>query len=136
MLYLDSVYGTKTKINGPDLAKQFTRLQQAGELLKKWRTTPFNLETFREEMQIWEVFAGEAPYIAGSTTSLADFAFFPVLEEIRKDWSNIEGFDNLVKYYQSMRDRETAVKILGSREDAVDLLTEKTKELWVGKTKA
>lgn len=136
MLYLDSVYGTKTKNNGPDLARQFTRLQQAGELLKKWRSTPFNLEKFREELQIWETFAGEGPYIARIAISLADFAFFPVLEEIRKDWSNIEGFDNLMTYYRTMRDRETAVKILGPREDAVDLLAEKTKELSVGNTKA
>ncbi|KUJ18145.1 Isochorismatase hydrolase [Mollisia scopiformis] len=120
MLYLDSVYGPKPVVNGPDLAKQFTRLQQAGELLKKWRTAPFDLEPFRQEMAIWDAFATEASYIAGSGLSIADFALWPVLEEIRREWKDIEGFDNIVAYYDRVRNRDSVVKVLGAREQTND----------------
>ncbi|KAE8452911.1 hypothetical protein EG329_013183 [Mollisiaceae sp. DMI_Dod_QoI] len=120
MLYLDSVYGAKAANNAPNLAKQFTRLQQAGELLKKWRTVPFDIESFRYEMEIWETFAKEGPYMAGLSISLADFALWPVIEEIRREWKSIEGLDNIVLYYNRMRDLESVVKVLGPREDTID----------------
>lgn len=116
ILYLDSVCGPKISANGPDLAKQFTRLQQANELLRKWHIKPFVRSTFRAEIGFWDSFAKEGPYIAGSTISIADFAVWPVLEIIKQEWKTIEGLDHLVKYYDQMRDREAFVKVLGPRE--------------------
>jgi len=81
MLYLDAIYGLKSKAAAKsqvDLARQFTRFYQAEELLRKWRAVPFSAKPFRRELQLWDAFAQEAKFIAGSTVSLADFALFPI----------------------------------------------------------
>jgi len=116
ILYVEAVYGLQSKTlakSRVDLARQFTRLQQCEELLRKWRATPFRVKPFRHELELWEVLAGEADYIAGSTISLADYAFWPILEDIRNEWRDKIGYDNLVRYYHRIKDRDSIVKALG-----------------------
>ena len=117
MLYLDCVYGAKSAMKPKiDLARQFTRLQQTGELLTKWRTTPFSLKPFRRELQLWETFAAEGPFIAGEKLSLADYALWPLLDEIHGEWDTFDGLKNLAAYYARLSEPGTLVKALCSEE--------------------
>jgi len=116
MLYLDTVYGSRSNTVGKsqvDIARQFTRFQQCGELLKKWRATSFSVKPFRRELELWENFSTEASYIAGPTVSLADYALWPVLQNIGSEWKNQVGFDNLFVYYCRMRERDSIIEVFG-----------------------
>jgi len=120
MLYLDAVYGpmANKKSKSPlELAKQYTRMYQSADLLKLWKTDPFSVKPFRREMDMWESFAKEdSKFIAGSSISLADFAIFPVLLYIQKEWHDVSGVDNLNNYCCMLRHRDCAVKVLGPME--------------------
>lgn len=123
MLYLDAVYGpmaNKKVKSPPELAKQYTRMYQSGDLLKLWKAEPFSVKPFRRELEMWESFAKEeSKFIAGSSISLADFAIFPVLLKIH-EWDDLTGFDNLAAYSCRLRHRDCTVKVLGpmARKDA------------------
>jgi nicotinamidase-related amidase/glutathione S-transferase len=119
MLYLDTVYGFKSATKSQiDLARQFTRFQQSGELLKKWRATPFSLKPFRRELQLWEAFATEGSFIAGERISLADYALWPLLDEIHGEWDTFDGLENLAIYYNRLKELGTFVKALGVKEES------------------
>lgn len=123
MLYLDAVYGPKSGAapkSQVDLARQFTRFQQCGDLLKKWRAVPFSVKPFRCELELWESLATEAPFIAGSTISLADYALWPILDEIAGEWGDCAGTENLGAYYKRLKERDTIVKALGHKGESVD----------------
>ncbi|KAK0102420.1 hypothetical protein ONS95_006040 [Cadophora gregata] len=120
MLYLDAVYGSKC--NSPpksqvDIGRQFTRLQQSVALQKRWRAQPFNVKPFQHELKSWEAYAREAPYIAGSTISVTDFAVFAIFEEIRNEWKNAEGVHNVVAWYFRIRYRESVMKVMGRLDE-------------------
>ncbi|KAH9209325.1 hypothetical protein DL95DRAFT_27004 [Leptodontidium sp. 2 PMI_412] len=120
MLYLDAVYGSKSSTTPRaqvDIGKQFTRLQQSDLLLRKWRAQPFNVKPFQRELKLWEGYALEAPYIAGSTISLTDFAVFAIIEEIRAEWKNAEGVHNVVAWYFRIRYRENVMKVMGPLDE-------------------
>ncbi|KAH7351121.1 hypothetical protein BKA65DRAFT_396972 [Rhexocercosporidium sp. MPI-PUGE-AT-0058] len=122
MLYLDAVYGSKSNTTPRaqvDIGKQFTRLQQSDSLLKKWRAQPFNVKPFQRELKIWEGYALEAPYIAGSAISLTDFAVFTIIEEIRSEWKNAEGVHNVVAWYFRIRYRESVMKVMGPLDETL-----------------
>ncbi|KAE9375566.1 hypothetical protein N431DRAFT_480847 [Stipitochalara longipes BDJ] len=122
LLYLDAVYGpvaNKKPKSPPELAKQYTRMYQSGDLLELWKADPFSVKPFRRELEMWESFAKEeSTFIAGSSISLADFAIFPVLLKIQKEWDNFTGVDNLADYCCMLRHRDCAVKVLGPMERA------------------
>ncbi|KAI9055884.1 hypothetical protein LZ554_000822 [Drepanopeziza brunnea f. sp. 'monogermtubi'] len=117
MLYISSVYGPSSSIPPPtspvDLARQFTRLQQSSELLRKWRARPFHVKPFQKEFKLWEGYALEAPYMGGERPTLADFALFPIIEEIKSEWENAEGFLHLATWYLRMRLREAVMRVMG-----------------------
>ncbi|KAL2071307.1 hypothetical protein VTL71DRAFT_12542 [Oculimacula yallundae] len=120
MLYLDAIYGSKTyptRRSQVDIGKQFTRLQQSVSLVKKWRAQPFNVKPFQHELKIWEAYALEAPYIAGSTISVVDFAVFATIEEIRQEWKNAEGVHNVVAWFFRIRYRESVMKVMGELDE-------------------
>jgi glutathione S-transferase len=123
--YLDAVYGplanNKAK-SQTELAKQYTRIYQSGDLLKLWKAEPFSVKPFRRELEMWEIFAKEAFYIAGPTVSLADYALWPVLAHIQTEWGNFKGFDHLIAYCCMMRKRDSAVKVLGPAKGDGNLL--------------
>ncbi|TVY32126.1 DNA oxidative demethylase [Lachnellula subtilissima] len=114
MLYLDSVYDQNS---GPrsqtDLARQFTRLQQSGELLNIWRAEPFSAKPFKRELELWDAHSAEAEFIAGSTISVADFALWPILNEISIKWPEFGGNENLTKYFDFMKKQDCVVKGAG-----------------------
>lgn len=114
MLYLDSFYGQNS---GPrsqaDLARQFTRLHQSAELLNKWRAEPFSAKPFKRELELWDTHAAEAEFIAGSTISVADFALWPILNEVSIAWPEFGGSENLTKYFEFMKKQDYVVKGAG-----------------------
>jgi nicotinamidase-related amidase/alkylated DNA repair dioxygenase AlkB/glutathione S-transferase len=115
--YLDAVYGPSTNkkaMSPPELAKQYTRMHQSGDLLELWKREPFSVKPFRHELEMWNAFAKEGKkFITGSEISLADFAVFPVLLKIQEEWDNFVGFDDLAAYACTMRARNSSIKVLG-----------------------
>jgi nicotinamidase-related amidase/alkylated DNA repair dioxygenase AlkB/glutathione S-transferase len=115
--YLDAVYGPSTNKKAkspPELAKQYTRMHQSGDLLDLWKREPFSVKPFRHELEMWDAFAKEGEkFITGSEISLADFAVFPVLLKIQDEWDNFGGFDDLAAYVCTMRQRNGSIKVLG-----------------------
>ena len=118
MLYLKVVYGVKlagaVHKREVDLARQFTRFQQCNELLQKWRAIPFSVKPFRCELELWNTYAAEGDFIAGSAISLADYCLLPVLNDIAKEWADCDGLTALSIYYHRSLERDT-IKALGFR---------------------
>lgn len=118
MLYLDAVYRPNSgaaKKSQVEIARQFTRFQQSAELLKKWRAQPFSVKPFRRELELWEAFATEGPFIAGETISLADYAVWPLLHEIQGEWDDFDGLEGLGAYYERLKESTTFMKVLDVR---------------------
>ncbi|KAF6823816.1 isochorismatase [Colletotrichum plurivorum] len=125
MLYLDAVHGsTKSgaaSLSQPDLAKVLNRFQQGLLLLDKWRRLARDergqLESHfcKKELAVWDGFAAEADFIAGSTVSLADFAVWPVLHHIVEEYgiSSLNSRNTLKEYYERVRAREPTLTLLG-----------------------
>ncbi|KAI0376896.1 hypothetical protein F5Y04DRAFT_273449 [Hypomontagnella monticulosa] len=118
MLYLERVYGRNEEGDLPrrDLAKAFSRFQQGLNLLEKFRSST-DIKTFKAELNIWEGYAKEGDdFIAGSTMTLADYAFWPVLNDIIRVPGQCEfgggGFPNLRQYHERIRTRECGRKVL------------------------
>jgi nicotinamidase-related amidase/alkylated DNA repair dioxygenase AlkB len=131
MLYLDAVYGSKAdaaKKASSDLARIFTRFQQTDELLKKWRKPEFSVKPFRKEMELWDGFATEGPFIAGESITLADYAFWPLLVEIQTEWDDFDGLGNLAAYYARLRSLGSFSKAQGTREGQESKVEEQQRE--------
>lgn len=113
LLYLDASYGTGQDTKSQvQKARQYTRLQQADAVLQSWCAEPFSVKPFRRLLALWDIYASEDLFIAGPTPSVADFAFWPVLHEMVKEWG--EGIDspNLQAYYDRMLQRESVQKVI------------------------
>ncbi|KAI1136275.1 hypothetical protein F5Y05DRAFT_116635 [Hypoxylon sp. FL0543] len=118
MLYLDRVYGQKQgDPSRRNLAKEFTRFQQALSLLEKHRAR-LDTKSFNAELRIWEAYAAEGDdFIAGSTMTLADYAFWPILYDIIRlpgQYAFADGgagFEDLKKYHDRIRNRESGKKV-------------------------
>ncbi|KZL86966.1 isochorismatase family protein family [Colletotrichum incanum] len=150
MLYLDAVHasGKAGQAARPqtDTARVFTRFQQGLSLLDKWRRLErhdeeeeeeeddekkkkkkkCDLEPLQRELAIWEGYASEADFIAGPSISLADFAVWPVLHAIveESDAEVLDANKKLKEYYEKVKAREPAVKILGANQpDGADANT-------------
>ncbi|GKT90435.1 isochorismatase family protein family [Colletotrichum tofieldiae] len=146
MLYLDAVHASgkagAAARSQTDTARVFTRFQEGLSLLDKWRRLErhgeeeeeeekkkkkkkkkSDLGPLQRELAIWEGYASEADFIAGSSISLADFAVWPVLHAIGEE-SGAEALDankKLKEYYEKVKARESAVNILGAnRPDGAD----------------
>ncbi|KAL7623565.1 hypothetical protein AAE478_007248 [Parahypoxylon ruwenzoriense] len=120
MLYLDRIYTQKAQDKPPrkELAKQFTRFQQGLTLLEKYRADP-EAKSFQAELAVWEGYAAEGnEFIAGPSMTLADYAFWPVLNDIIRVPGRCEfgdggiGFENLKMYHERIRTRESGKKVL------------------------
>jgi len=113
LLYLDASYGTgqDTKLQ-VQKARQYTRLQQADTVLQSWRAEPFSVKPFRRLLALWDIYASEDLFIAGPTPSIADFAFWPVLHEVIKEWGEGINSPNLQAYYNRMLQRDSVHKVI------------------------
>jgi len=113
LLYLDASYRTEQDtISQVQKARQYTRLQQADTVLQGWHAKPFSVKPFRRLLALWSIYASEDVFIAGPRPSVADYAFWPVLHEIVKEWG--EGIDSpsLQAYYDRMMQRESVQKAI------------------------
>ncbi|KAG0652589.1 hypothetical protein D0Z07_0207 [Hyphodiscus hymeniophilus] len=136
MLYLDVVYGSKSDAAAKsqlNVAKKFSRFQRCGELLKIWRDQPFSVKPFRKEMKLWDAFAAEAPFIAGETITLADYALWPLLEEIQTEWNTFDEFKNLTAYHKRLKQSSKFVKALSAEHKLSQTKLEKQPEAKVEK---
>ncbi|KAI0155397.1 hypothetical protein GGR52DRAFT_587140 [Hypoxylon sp. FL1284] len=125
MLYLDRVYGQRSRdgqgnTSPPsrrDLAKELTRFQQALTLLGKYRAIS-DAKAFEPCLRVWEEYAAEGEeFIAGPTMTLADYAFWPVLNDVvrmpgRSEFGEEGDMDNLKRYYERVRSREAGRRVL------------------------
>ncbi|KXH53768.1 isochorismatase [Colletotrichum salicis] len=148
MLYLDSVHGSGKKgaldRPQPDFAKTFTRFQDGLALLDKWRGLEKDSESgkrdlapLKQELAIWEAYAGKADFIAGSSISLADFALWPVLHVIFQDANKetLEANKKLKAYYERIKFTESATKVLGAAQpDATEAVPVNPKTRGVAET--
>ncbi|KAI0880690.1 uncharacterized protein GGS22DRAFT_174532 [Annulohypoxylon maeteangense] len=125
MLYLDRIYGQKKNDSSReeqspqrDVEKESARFQEALTLLGKHREN-LDAKTFQSEMRVWETYAAEDnEFIAGPTMSLADYAFWPIVNDIMRlpgqyeFGPDITGFDNLKKYHERIRTRDSGRKTI------------------------
>ncbi|KAK8068995.1 hypothetical protein PG994_005611 [Apiospora phragmitis] len=99
----------------------FTRFQQALNLLPKIRCVGSGSKAaaFHKHLEVWETYAAELEFIAAPCITLADFAFWPVLHEIKQAGARdggadpFEDFTKLEAYYQRIKERESVRKALG-----------------------
>jgi len=118
LCYLDVVYGSQQNLPPRpqvETARMYTRVQQAITLFQRWRADPFSVKPFHQELEHWDAFLTETPFVAGDSISIADYAVFPVLEGIAQNRGpTIErSWPNLVKYYYRLKKREAFRKVLG-----------------------
>lgn len=123
MLYLDRIYGQNASSEAEkslqrDLEKESARFREALALLSKHRQN-LDAETFQSEMRIWEAYAAEGnEFIAGPIMSLADYAFWPIVNDVMRLPGQygfgpaITGFDNLKKYDKRIGMRDSARKTI------------------------
>jgi len=117
LLYLDASYRTqKDTITQVQKSRQYTRLLQADAVLQGWRAKPFSVKPFRRLLALWDIYASEDVFIAGPTPSVADYAFWPVLHEVVKEWGDGIDSPNLQAYYDRMMQRESVQKAIAEPE--------------------
>lgn len=99
----------------------FTRFQQALNLLPRVRRASSSAAALHRQLDIWETYAAESEFMAASCMTLADFAFWPVLHDVKqacaKDGGNtdpLKKFTKLEAYYQRVKERESVQKALGA----------------------
>jgi glutathione S-transferase len=132
MMYLDAIHGAgepgeKTvAMPQPELARRVSRFQQALALLDKWRaliperddaedSKPPSLKPLRRELAVWDGYAAEADFLAGTAISIADFAAWPVLQDMeqRVGPGVFDGVGSLKTYYETLKATDAAAKVMG-----------------------
>ena len=137
MFYLEKHYPfpgiEESPVDQPDRAPGliYGQTAKANELLFLWRemrdsqnfrsppTHRFNLERlmtqnislleeFHDNLRTWETLAGAAEYITGDHWTIIDSVFWPVLDHIIGEFSelNQETYPKLLAYYQRVMERE------------------------------
>ncbi|KAG9236418.1 hypothetical protein BJ875DRAFT_372181 [Amylocarpus encephaloides] len=115
MLYLECVYGhSNGKPPQADLARQFTRFDQCRNFLNRWRAVPYTDKPFIREMELWESFSTEYEFMASPTVSVVDFAVWPILDEIKREWPKFSEYPNLTAYYNKLKDRESVASVVAA----------------------
>jgi hypothetical protein len=122
MFYLDAIYGSKAISNTKShllLARTFTRVQQTQILLREWRHIPLNAELIHRELKMWNKFTKEGPFVAGSTITFADYALWPILDELHRERGDCGyGLEDLAAYYRRLKGMDTFVKALSVKNGA------------------
>lgn len=108
LLYLDAVHGKRTPLRTPsDPAKFYTRLMLA-----------ISLTAVKDEnidLGVWEAFAAEDTYMAGSEVSVVDFALFPLVHGVLQQLP-MGSLPKLRAYDQRMMDVGAIKKVLATIE--------------------
>ncbi|KAK8115896.1 hypothetical protein PG984_012398 [Apiospora sp. TS-2023a] len=97
----------------------FTRFQQALNLLFNIRRGG-SAAALHQQLEFWEAYATMSDFIAAPCMTLADFAFWPVLHDIKQAYAKDGGadpladFTRLEAYYQRVKERESVQKAIGA----------------------
>lgn len=106
LLYLDAVHGKAGSARTPlQYARLYTRLNLAASLA----TTNVKIKV----LDLWETYAAEDEYMAGSELSIVDFAFFPLLHSVMQMLSK-DDLPRLEDYYERMMDVDVIKRVLTS----------------------
>ncbi|KAM0135141.1 hypothetical protein ACHAP3_005232 [Botrytis cinerea] len=126
MFFIEAIYKPSQQSKSPgQIARHYTRFEEANTLLKIWRTVPFSVKPFCAELAKWDAYAQQAKYIAGDEIGLADFAITPVFELLSKVWSDRMTHENLAVYWKRMVETESFWKVLPNEN--VEALQDKAK---------
>ncbi|RDW62709.1 hypothetical protein BP5796_11011 [Coleophoma crateriformis] len=117
LMYLHTAYGPSEPLSQANLARICTRVFSINNLLEKWRAKPFLAKPFRRELLTWDSWTTEGKYIAGDRISIVDYALWPLLDEICREWGNCDGLGNISAYYKRMKRLESLMKALDGRAD-------------------
>jgi hypothetical protein len=128
LLYLDMVYGPNTPRSHGDLARQFTRIQKAADLLRLWRGMPHTIDKVKDVLASWEELAGEDTFLAGSTLTAVDFALAPIFIELKKAWPVNPTFIHLDDFVVRMIERDSVKKIIGSLNHLTEQSTQSAEQ--------
>ncbi|ETS74708.1 hypothetical protein PFICI_13192 [Pestalotiopsis fici W106-1] len=125
MMYLDRFYNQPDENKAPlraDVARTLTRFNEALNIGER-RLTAEHAD-LKRWLEPWEVYAGEADFIAGASIGMADFAFWPVLYDIVEGHWDL-SYRNLKSYFERIRSRETVIKIYGKDKEGQNTLNTK-----------
>ena len=139
LFYLEKLYPFVVPQTTVASARVFSRTTQSNELLDLWRDVQSTLHStdtenesprhssstrstspssrtqgFRDGLEMWEDFAGEADFIAGHHFTIIDCAFWPVLNEIVTEWEewSEREYPDLAAYHRRLAQRETVKKVV------------------------
>ena len=108
LLYLDAVHGKRIPLRTPsDFAKFYTRLMLA--------TSPTADTTKGIELDVWEAFAAEDVFMAGSEVSVVDFALFPLVHGVLQQIP-MDELPRLRAYDQRLLEVDAIKKVLATIE--------------------
>lgn len=108
LLYLDAVHGKRIPLRTPsDSAKFYTRLMLA--------TSSTTDTTSGIDLDIWEAFAAEDVFMAGSEVSVVDFALFPLVHGVLQQIP-LEALPRLRAYEQRLLEIGAIKKVLAISE--------------------
>ncbi|MCJ1365387.1 hypothetical protein MMC16_004508 [Acarospora aff. strigata] len=124
LLYLDKFYGhTGQDPSSLNLravsARVFTRVFQTETLRYHWHQV---LQASHEEdthlltgeLALWESRMDNGQYVSGDVSTVADCAFWPILQEIIEGWKgwSVERFPRLTEYHERTMRRDSVVRVL------------------------
>lgn len=140
LFYLERFYPFIVPQNTAATARVFSRTTQSNELLYLWRDVQSALsvadaknnssqlsnstrsvspssrtQEFKDDLEIWEDFAGDAEFIAGDHFTVIDCAFWPLLNEIVTEWEEWSDrrYPELSAYHRRLAQRESVKKVVG-----------------------
>lgn len=114
LLYLFTVKKNPADVadSRPHHARQFTLLHEAESLRHQWQADPCYGESLQESLVVWDAYATENTFIAGTVISLADFAFWPILHEVVETLGNEVVPSQLKAYYDRVLERKCVKQVL------------------------
>lgn len=108
LLYLDAVYGKRTTPRTPfEYARLYTRLMLAISLTAD--------KDKKVDLDVWEAFAAEGVYMAGSEVSVVDFALFPLVHGVLQQ-TPMDALPKLRAYDQRLLEIAEVKKVLATIE--------------------
>ena len=123
LLYLDAASGHN--LSQPDMARKYTRFQQALFMLDQWRSLERSSDgkveskVLQRELTVWDAYASEGNFLAGPDASIVDFAAWPVLHQIVHENGSeaLRGLGHLEVYYCRLKGTNAATKATTSQDE-------------------
>ncbi|KAL3425832.1 isochorismatase [Phlyctema vagabunda] len=120
LMYLGARYGPHShSVSASPVyhARVLTRFFTVGALLKTLRANPYLTKALKRELGVWNIWIEDAKFMAGDEISIVDFALWPVIDEVARQWADSQGHLGLHCYYHRMKKLESLKKALPERQD-------------------